>query len=821
VIPRRISRIRIDSLLGEGGMGQVYAGYDDKLQRRVAVKAIGAEVAWDADARERLIREARALAQLDHPNICRVYDVMETEDGDFLALEFIEGRTLLEAATSLPFDQKLRIAEHIADVLAAAHRAGIIHRDLKPENVMLTSSGEVKVLDFGLARFLGKEAGTNPRRASIRRSVVLPSGTQELPPYSEPAGQRPGETQAGTTVGTPLYMSPEQARGETLTPASDMYSFGLLLFFLFSGVEAYPPDADGQEVMMMAARGEYEPFVTPNADLRALVTALLSLARTDRPTAEAARQRIVFMRRRPARAVRIRAAVALVALLAAGAFKYAVDVRRERNAAMRARVEADWQRRQADELIGFMLGHLSDRLVPVGKVDLLDGVSGKALQYLASFTPEELSPRDLARKCDALQLLGSMRVRQGKLEEAGIAFRQAIRYGNAALIRRPDDADALYSLGRAHSWLGTVHFTEGDAGAGISEMQKYLQIAERLSDRSPRNARFARERALAHVNLGSFSETRGDLSMALIHYELAQNVTNELLLRDRANRDLRATAATTTNKVAFALLKAGHLDESRRRFEDERQVLQSMLDADPKDEYARQRMAVNHDYLGLVALFLGNSEGAVAELEVDVEMQRQAVVRDPQNLQWRRNYAAAYRQLGDAWRVRDPVRAVAAYESAAREMEPLLQAGKKDPSPMLEAATNHDGWARALLRRGDATTARQHVERALKILAPLPDTKEKSRRQGIILITAGEAAAAAGRMAEARQAWAEAERALPERTLSLRDPRTLHPWARLLLDVGRLDEARAILTTLADMGYRHPDLVALCAAKRIPFGVKS
>ena len=149
----RIGHIRIVALLGKGGMGSVYVGFDERLQRRVALKAIQ-EGRLDAEARARFLREARVLSQLRHPNICLIHDYLEGDGRDFLVLELVEGRNLKEVILSQSTTPalKMRIARQIASALAASHRAGIIHRDLKPANIMVTDTDEVKILDFGLAR---------------------------------------------------------------------------------------------------------------------------------------------------------------------------------------------------------------------------------------------------------------------------------------------------------------------------------------------------------------------------------------------------------------------------------------------------------------------------------------------------------------------------------------------------------------------------------------------------------------------------------------------------------------------------------------------
>ncbi|HWW61568.1 MAG TPA: serine/threonine-protein kinase, partial [Thermoanaerobaculia bacterium] len=216
--------IRILEALGQGGMGEVYIGLDERLGRRVAVKTIRADRPRSDDSRERFLREARALSALDHPNICRLYEYIESPEGDFLVLELIDGRTLRRAIESgISRTKKLRVATEILTALIAAHRKGIVHRDLKPDNVMITADGAVKILDFGIARLEAPDDAE--RELAIETERIEDAATLIYPIADERTAQLP----ARLVVGTPQYMSPEQAAGGDVTPASDMYSFGLLL----------------------------------------------------------------------------------------------------------------------------------------------------------------------------------------------------------------------------------------------------------------------------------------------------------------------------------------------------------------------------------------------------------------------------------------------------------------------------------------------------------------------------------------------------------------------------------------------------------------
>jgi serine/threonine-protein kinase len=201
---RQIGPYRLTTRIGAGGMGEVYKGRDTRLDRTVAIKVLPARVAHRTQARERFEREARAVAALNHPHICTLYDVGSCDDVDFLVMEYIDGVTLQGPLAS---DDALRLAMQIASALAAAHRQGILHRDIKPGNVLVTSSG-VKLLDFGLAKSM-----------DVGKDVTV--------------------TVAGTVFGTVAYMSPEQAQGWSVDARSDIFSFGALLYEMVSGTRAF------------------------------------------------------------------------------------------------------------------------------------------------------------------------------------------------------------------------------------------------------------------------------------------------------------------------------------------------------------------------------------------------------------------------------------------------------------------------------------------------------------------------------------------------------------------------------------------------------
>ncbi|MHC4218121.1 MAG: protein kinase domain-containing protein [Planctomycetota bacterium] len=214
----RIGQYEVERELGRGGMGVVYLGRDPKLGRAVAVKLLPKAEAGTGARRDRFEREAQTAAKLNHPNIATIYELGEYEDGYFIAMEYVEGRTLGESAGEpggLGLLQVLGIAEQIAAGLVAAHARSVVHRDLKPGNVMVTVDGRVKILDFGLAKALDSDH---------------PGG---------PLGRPTALTEPGCLLGTVDYMSPEQARGQDVDARSDLFSFGALLFELITGRPAF------------------------------------------------------------------------------------------------------------------------------------------------------------------------------------------------------------------------------------------------------------------------------------------------------------------------------------------------------------------------------------------------------------------------------------------------------------------------------------------------------------------------------------------------------------------------------------------------------
>lgn len=265
MIGQTLSHYRIVSKIGAGGMGEVYLAEDTRLGRKVALKLLPESLTTDDQSNRRFVQEARAASALNHPNIITIYDIASDGQRDFIAMEYVEGEALRAVVSSgkVEVRRAAELAAQAASGLAAAHEAGIVHRDIKPENLMLTRAGQVKILDFGLAKLVER------RRASLA-STELTTAT-----YLKPAPA--AETEAGTIMGTVAYMSPQQAAGIALDSRTDIFSLGVVFYEMLTGRRPFEGKS-AIDILHAIINQEPRPAVEVNPRLPREVMDILSKA---------------------------------------------------------------------------------------------------------------------------------------------------------------------------------------------------------------------------------------------------------------------------------------------------------------------------------------------------------------------------------------------------------------------------------------------------------------------------------------------------------------------------------------------------------------
>jgi serine/threonine protein kinase len=806
-----ISHYRVLHAIGKGGMGEVYLGVDETLRRKVALKSISPEHRLDAATKARFLREARTLSQLDHPNICRVYDYIETPDRDWIVLELVEGETLSTAIGRgrLTPPERLTIARQIAEVLVATHTAGVIHRDLKPGNVMLTPTGDVKVLDFGLSATMDVEprsAGSVAARSAV---FALSSSDETWSPADLRAAASAEASQFKSEAGikgTVAYMSPEQARGESAASASDMYSFGLILQEVYTGRHPYAKTSTQLQLLEKAARGETEAPDGMPANLAALVVRLKSLAPAQRPTAIETLERLRWIADAPARLRRNLMIAAVLVAVIFGTVKYTVDLSRERNAALQARDEARQRRGQAESLIGFMVGDLRTKLNAVGRLEILDDVGKQALAYFNSVSADSLSDEELFRRSQALHQLGQVREARADIPGALKAYEDSLTQAEAVVQRKPENAEWQLGLGTSHFYVGNLKMRGGDLDGALAHFQAYKQIAERLVAREPDNFTWKLEESYGHSNVAAIYSRQGNLDNARKELEIVASLQADLAKQKPSDQELQTSRANNLNRLAIVQDSLGDLQGAVASFQRELEIYAALLASDSRNMRVRRRAQVSHAYCGLTLSALDRSKEAADHFRAAYDEAQALVELDPSNADWQRDLAIARRALARLEIENDPGKALGLFRESFDTFETLAKKNPTRATEQRDLARTHASIAEALRRTRRLDAAGKEIDSALRILEPLVAKNPRDIESTLALALAGNErgliSAAMGRTRDAKEAWTKAVNRLSPLAANSKDRNLLDPWVRALVYLGRIDEARRGFDRLTAIGYR-------------------
>jgi len=786
----------LDRELGRGGMGQVWLARrtDGRYDAQVAIKLLqGGWLARGDSAR--FEREGSILARLDHRHIARLLDAGVAGGGalPYLVLEYVDGTPIDRHAEqhALPLRERVALMLDVADAVAHAHARGILHRDLKPSNVLVSTAGEVKLLDFGIAKLLDDAGGD---ALTQRAGVAL----------------------------TPRYAAPEQLQGRESTTATDVYALGVMLYGLLGGGHPTLPGDDerttplerlravveneprrlsdaarragGADAARRARelRGDLDTIVArtllkdparryANAaeladELRRYLTHQPILARPDAPAYRAAK----FVRRNH---VGVTAGAVAVAALLGGTAMALVQAHR-----------AQQQRDQAEGLIEFMLGDLRRKLQPVGRLDALDAVGEKALAYYAAQDEAGLDATSLSRRAKALHLIGEIAEQRGQMAEAAQRFAQAARSTAELLARSPKDAQRIFDHAQSEFWVAALARRLGRAGEAEAGFRRYRELALQLVAIDPAKPAWQVELAAAENNLGAWLFENAQPAQAIEHHERARRIYE----RDPA-RSLEL--GRTFGWIARARESLDDVDAAiaahRARI----------------DTLERRRGDANSEYLITLAqtdisrLRLARGDAAAARQDVApalVGLER-LTARDPSNRDWAAALAFARIALAEA------VHAEGRIGDALRE----LDAAHRVAAPLWsgEGKALFDVGLRARWLAARAAVANPPPA-LVDEMAAFVDAAERSEATGrrfsrlhqrhlaAATLRLGDAFAAAGRAEAARARWQRAGERLAR--LAAPDLPETALRAHVAWRLGRHQEALTLADKLSAGSYRHP-----------------
>ncbi len=800
--------------IGHGGMGTVWLGRrnDGRYEGEVAIKFLRSGLFGQGDA-ARFEREGTILARLTHPNIARLLDAGVMADGaqPYLVLEYIDGEPIDEYCQRLALSVSARLALML-DVLAAvaqAHNRLVLHRDLKPSNILVTMAGEVKLLDFGIAKLLDDAGG---------------------------AGQTALTARAGNAF-TPEFAAPEQLQGGDVTTATDVYALGVLMYLLLGGEHptAAPTGAPLDRMRsvietvprrlseaVLRRGGPTARFSTESrklsgeikGDVETIVAKALKKAPSERYANAAALADDIrrYLAHEPISArpdaplyrtlkfvQRHRAGVA-TASVAVVALGVGIGV-----ALWQAR-EARAQRVQAEGLIEYMIGDLRKKLQPVGRLDVLDGVGLKALDYYAAQDPASLDADSLGRRARALHMIGSLAEQRGRFDEAVRDFQQAADTTSRLLQADPGDPQRIFDQSQSEYWVGYVQWYRGHLHDAEAAFRRYDDMARRMNVAKPGDHDWQLEGVFSKTNVAIVLTELGRADEAL---PLLSQARSEVARIARSHPDDAVSEGNTIGWSVVALEALGRDEDAVRADNDKIAAALRAPNAD-KDQDAQFLVANAHHEIAIAQHNLGRLDDAMASARGALGELLALNARDPANVDnigeiigSQTLLAAMLADHGDREGARDLWR-----QASAR-----LAALMARPTPKRAWRLSHSARI-AELRGRLADTDAERATAAAALAAFVTDVQLYESQGGVvpmldtILVASaglaqGDLLARAGQAGPARAAWqAAAERIRP--TAEHLIPAAMTQLGQLDLRLGGTQDARAWADRVLRTTYRHP-----------------
>jgi len=803
--------------LGHGGMGSVWLARrtDGRYQGEVAIKFLRAGFFGHGDA-ARFEREGSILARLSHPHIARLLDAGVAGDGTqpYLVLEYIDGEPIDEYCRkrALPTAARVRLFLDVLAAVAHAHNRLILHRDLKPSNILVTGAGEVKLLDFGIAKLLDS---------------------------AEASGAATELTQRAGNAFTPHYAAPEQLQNGDVTTATDVYALGVLLYMLLGGPH---PTTGAQDTTIdrMRAVVEVEPKRLSEAvrrrDRKAADAPAPAAARKLARELEGDIDTIVAraLKKVPAHRYANAADLAddlrrwlahepIAARPDSRLYRLAKFVRRHRAGVAAGSIavaavavgvgmalvegrEAQRQRVQAEGLIEFMLGDLRKKLQPVGRLDALDGVGEKALAYYGAQDADRLDADSLGRRARALHMIGDLAEQRGRLDEAERVFQRAADSTAELLERHPADGQRMFDHSQSEYWVGYVQWRRGRLREADAAMRRYYALAVRMTATDPANVDWRIEKAYAAQNIAVVDLDLGRYADALKASQEADAIVAPVT---KARPEVIVEWAHMVGWAAVAQRALGHYEESLALERRKLEIARSAPGGESNQD-AQYLVANAHNDMAQLLLDLGRLDEADEMARSALAEHEALTAVDPSNLDW----------ASEALVVRMRAAQVARLRGHAQEARALHAPDAALLAKLLARPLPRRSWRlldASVCAQLDAQLAADAPARA-QALKRLQDYRADVARflqagdslsvgdvvsVAAALLALGDLHASDGRAAQAREAWEDGLNRLGPRS-DADTPDSLTLRARLAVRLERFQDARALAESVGATAYRHP-----------------
>jgi serine/threonine protein kinase/predicted RNA polymerase sigma factor len=750
--------------IGRGGMGVVYRARDAALDRDVAVKLLSERYPADSSVAQRFLSEARITAQLQHPGIPAVHQVGTLADGrPFLAMKLIKGGTLEALLKQRPDPSAergrfLAIFEALCQAVAYAHAHHVIHRDLKPANVMVGAFGEVQVMDWGLAKVLGEQTPATAEALAAEQTRV---GT-----VIHPTPQVGAETQAGSLVGTPAFIAPEQAVGqiERVNERSDVFGLGAVLAVILTGKPPYVGDSF-ESVRVQAVYGKledcfarldacgaepelvalckqclaFEPAGRP-ADAGAVAQAVAGLraaaderarqAELDRVQAEGeareALARAAEQQRRRRMLLMASGIIALVLLTGLSASLWqmrramqaeaqantnADQAREEANARALALAAEQLARQQAFAALRSMTEEVVERKFAQGAVLTQDDrafLRGIIAQFdaFAAIKGDDADSRAL--RAEGRWRVGTMRHRLGELEQAQKDYDQALSLYQQLSADFPSRTDFQQQLAGSHNNRGNLLSDTGRPREAENDYNLALSIRQQLAASFPTRPDFRQDLALSHSNRGRLLYTTGRLEEAEKDYDQALSIRKRLATDFPSRTEFRQDLATSHYMRGNLLRATGRLREAQKDYDQALSIYQQLSERFPSRPDFRRDLAGSHNNRGNLLRDTRRLKEAEKDYDEALSIRKQLAADFPTRPEFRQELAASHLNRGVL------LRATGRLQDAEREYGQSLAIGKQLAADFPSRREFRQDLARSHNNRGDLLRATGRLTQAEK-----------------------------------------------------------------------------------------------------------